>query len=301
MTDDQPWTIGRLLTWTTDFLRERGADNPRLDAEVLLAYARECARIELYTAFDEPADEALRTKYRALVRERAGGAPVAYIVGSREFFSLPFEVTPDVLIPRPETEQLVVRGLDILKQMRDRNELADGAQPQIADVGVGSGVLAVCLAKHMPGARVTAVDVSAAALEAARRNADRHGVASQIEFLESDVLSAVADPSHFDLIVSNPPYVTTSELEQLDEGVKRFEPAVALDGGPEGTTVIARLIDQALQRLHEGGWLIFEISPTIAAAVERLMQSTPGLSPAPTLKDLADLPRVAQAQRLEAR
>lgn len=299
MTDDQSWTIGRLLTWTTEFLRQRNADSPRLDAEVLLAHARGCARIELYTAFDQPADEALRSEYRELVRQRAGGAPVAYIVGSREFFALPFDVTPDVLIPRPETEQLVVRALDILKQGHVFGEGAVQRPAAIADVGTGSGVLAVSLAKHWPSSHVTAVDISAAALEIARRNAAKHGVVDRIEFLESDVFDSVAADRDFDLIVSNPPYVTTRELDELDDGVKRFEPAVALDGGPQGTQVISRLIDQAQDRLGLDGWLIVEISPTIAADVERLLQASSGLTAHEVLDDLAGLPRMAQAQRKE--
>ena len=166
---DAPWTIGRLLNWTTDFLKEKGAESPRLDAEVLLAHVRGCKRIELYTAFEEPASEELRAKFRELVKQRAAGKPVAYLVGHREFFSLPFAVTPDVLIPRPETELLVVRALDLAKPQprvndppeRDRNDAAPEAPAPkptpaplkpitIADVGTGSGIVAVTLAKHLP-------------------------------------------------------------------------------------------------------------------------------------------------------
>src|SRR5262245_40112198 len=176
---DAPWTIGRLLTWTTDFLRDKGAENPRLDAEVLLAHSRGCKRIELYTAFEDVAPDALRERFRALVKERAAGKPVAYLVGQREFFSLPFEVTPDVLIPRPETELIVVRALDLAKELAaaGRRDLA------IADVGTGSGILAVTLAKRLPTSRVTAVDVSPAAIAVAQRNAARHGVADRIEWV----------------------------------------------------------------------------------------------------------------------
>ncbi|MEM9658533.1 MAG: HemK/PrmC family methyltransferase, partial [Planctomycetota bacterium] len=205
MSNDQPWTIGRLLTWTTDYLRERGAESPRLDAEVLLAHARRCQRIELYTAFEELADEELRTRFRALVRTRAGGQPVAYLVGSREFFSLSFEVSSEVLIPRPESEQLVVLGLDWLKQRQDRFSGTSPRPPSIADVGVGSGVLAVCLAKHFSAAQVVATDVSKPALEIARRNAERHDVAERIELRHGDLFDGLSPEVRFDLIVSNPP------------------------------------------------------------------------------------------------
>jgi release factor glutamine methyltransferase len=287
---DQSWTIGRLLNWTTEFLREKGAENPRLDAEVLLAFARGSKRIELYTAFDEPAQEEVRERFRALVKERAAGKPVAYLVGQREFFSLPFEVTPDVLIPRPETELVAVRALDLAKP-----QAADGLA--IADVGTGSGVLAVTLAKHLPTSRVTAIDLSDAALAVARRNAQRHGVAERIEFVRSDLFDQV-DPSRvFDFIVSNPPYITSAEMAELADDVRRYEPALALDGGPAGTNVVERLLPQAAERLTTDGWLLMETSPTIADRVERLVDATPMLKRFPTQKDLAGHARVVEAQR----
>jgi release factor glutamine methyltransferase len=291
---DEPWTIGRLLNWTTDFLREKGAESPRLDAEVLLAHVRGCKRIELYTAFEEVADEQLRQRFRELVKERAGGKPVAYLVGQREFFSLPFEVTADVLIPRPETELVVVRALDLAKQS-PLTERTDGIQ--IADVGTGSGILAVTLAKRLPAAKVTAVDVSPAALAVAQRNAQRHGVAERIEWFHSDVFAGVPADRQFDLVVSNPPYITSAEMRALADDVRRYEPALALDGGEQGTAVIERLIPQAAQRLRPFGWLLMEISPTIVGQVESLVEAETRLERRATLKDLAGLPRVVQAQR----
>jgi release factor glutamine methyltransferase len=219
---------------------------------------------------------------------------VAYLVGQREFFSLTFEVTPDVLIPRPETELVVVRALDVAKQM-PLTERADGIK--IADVGVGSGILAVTLAKRLPAARVTGIDVSGKALEVARRNATRHAVADRIEWVESDVFAGVPAEREFDIIVSNPPYITTAEMNGLAEDVRRFEPTVALVGGKTGTEVIERLIPQAAERLRPEGWLIIEISPTIVGRVEALLEADARLKRRPTVKDLAGLPRVVQAQR----
>ncbi len=291
---DAPWTIGRLLTWTTDFLRDKGAESPRLDAEVLLAHAKGCKRIELYTTFEDVAPDELRERFRSLVKERAGGKPVAYLVGQREFFSLSFAVTPDVLIPRPETELLVVRALDLAKEMATA---ADRAL-RIADVGTGSGVLAIALAKHLPKAQVTAIDVSPAALAVALRNAERHGVSDRIEFIESDVLSGVPVPAELDLVVSSPPYVTSGEMATLIADVRKFEPALALDGGEQGTAVIERLLPQATERLRPGGWLLVEIGPSTAARTEMLVDATAGLERQPTLKDLANLPRVVQARRV---
>jgi len=293
MNSDAPWTIGRLLEWTTDFLREKGADSPRLDAEVLLAHARGCQRIDLYTAFAEEADEPLRQTFRALVGRRAAGEPVAHLVGHREFFSLEFRVTPDVLIPRPETELLVVRALDLAKQYS-----ADGETREIhvADVGTGSGVLAICCAKLLPDTFVTAIDISPAALEIARHNALSHEVSDRIELVQSDLFENLPAEKRFDLIVSNPPYVTSAEMELLDGDVRRHEPRVALDGGLQGTDVIERLIQQANQRLRPGGWLLMEISPMIAERVEQLASDDSYLQLHDTLTDLSGLARVLQAQ-----
>ena len=289
---DATWTIGRLLNWTTDFLREKGAESPRLDAEVLLAHARGCQRIELYTAFDDVAPDELREKFRALVKERAAGKPVAYLTGRREFFSLSFEVTPDVLIPRPETEMVVVRALDVLK--------ASPAMSEIADIGTGSGALAVTIAKQAPRVRVTAIDVSSAALAVAMRNAVKHKVDDRVEGIESDLFAAVPAERKFDVVVSNPPYVTTAELAELAADVRKFEPRLALDGGTDGLSVINRLLPQAAARLKPGGWLVMEIGPSIVEGVGSLIDATAGLKRGPTLKDLAGHARVVQAQVVEA-
>ncbi len=291
MTDQESWTIGRLLNWTTDFLRDKGADSPRLDAEVLLAHARGCQRIELYTAFEEAADEALRESFRDLVRRRAAGTPVAYLVGHREFFSLSFQVSPDVLIPRSETELIVVRVLDLAKSQAATQSL------RIVDVGTGSGILAVCCAKHLPTAQVTAIDVSPQALAIASANAEQHDVADRIDFVESDLFSSVTPQHEYDVIVSNPPYVATHEMSELDPGVREYEPHLALDGGEQGTEVIARLIPQAAERLRPGGWLLIEVGPYNAQRVEQLVGEENSLSLEVTIPDLAGHPRVVQAKR----
>ena len=227
MPELENWTIGRLLEWTTEYLTSHGADSPRLDAEVLLAEARNCKRIDLYTAFEEEASEETKIAFRELVRRRAEGMPVAYLVGYREFYALKFFVTPDVLIPRPETEFLVIRLLDLAKQFEGRSEpLA------IADVGTGSGILSVCAAKHLTSCAVTALDISASAIEIAQRNANCHGVECQIQFLESDLLAAVSEDAQFDFVVSNPPYVSTEEYRQLPVDVRDYEPREALVAGP---------------------------------------------------------------------
>lgn len=285
------WTIGRLLSWTTDYLAQHGADSPRLDAEVLLAEARGCQRIELYTAFDEVASDATRTAFRELVRRRAEGTPVAYLVGRKEFFSLPFRVTPDVLIPRPETEFVLITLLDQIKRS------GAGGTFRIADVGTGSGILAVCAAKQIRHASVTAIDISLAALEVARKNAGDHGVADQIEFVHGDLFKALTPDVQFDYVVSNPPYVSEAELAALTVDVRVYEPREALVAGPHGTDVIERLVPQSADRLQSGGWLIFEISPMIEQSVSEIVLAEPRLELGPVVKDLAGLARVIQARR----
>jgi release factor glutamine methyltransferase len=266
----EQWTIGRLLTWTTDYLKQHGSESPRLDAEVLLAAARGCRRIDLYTAYEETIDEAVRGKFRDWVRRRAEGMPVAYLVGQREFYSLSFRVTPDVLIPRPETELLVIRLLDLVKE---------------------------CAARQIPTANVTAVDSSPKALEVAQLNAADHGVANRIEFLLGDLLSPVPAERRFDFIASNPPYVSSAEFAKLPPTVKDFEPRDALLAGERGTETIERLLPQAAKRLASGGWLLMEVSPMIETAVTQLIGAQAELESIPTIKDLAGLPRVVQARK----
>jgi len=291
MHETETWTIGRLLTWTTDYLRGHGADSPRLDAEVLLAAARRCARIDLYTAFDQPASDTLRTAFRELVRRRAEGMPVAYLVGEREFYSLKFCVTPDVLIPRPETELLVVAVLDRVRAMEPELPIS------IADVGTGSGVIAVCAAKHCPRCRVTAIDISPAALAVARQNVERHGVADRVKLVESDLFQALARSEPFDLVVSNPPYVSRAEIQNLARDVREHEPRLALEAGEQGLDVIERLVAQAPDHLQPGGWLMLEISPPQVAEVGKRITADGRLVVVETIKDLAGLPRVVLARK----
>jgi release factor glutamine methyltransferase len=202
-----------------------------------------------------------------------------------------FEVTPDVLIPRPETEELVVRAIDLAKSLKT-------ATPQIIDVGTGSGVIAITVAKHVKTAQMTAVDVSPAALEVARRNAEKHGVAERIKFLESDLLATVASSAKFDLVLSNPPYISSEEMKTLSADVRDHEPHLALDGGAGGTEVIERLIPQAAEKLDTGGWLLVEVGAENAARVEQLVKANPSFELAETIKDIANLPRVVQAKKI---
>ena len=293
MPQTETWTIGRLLEWTCDYLKSRGADCARLDAELLLAEARGCQRIELYTAFDDVPDDAARTAFRELVRRRAEGVPVAYLLGRREFYSLMFHVTPDVLIPRPETEHVVVALLDHAK-----GRMAESSRPLcIADVGTGSVILAVCAARYLKGAHVVALDISRRALAVARDNIHRHGLSDRIDTVAGDVMEHIAPRPSFDFIVSNPPYISSDEIQQLPTDVAGHEPRVALEAGPRGTEVIERLAAQSAERLIPGGHLIFEISPMIEEAARAVIDREPRFELEPTHKDLAGLARVVSARR----
>ena len=290
------WTVLRLLTWTTDYLKQHGSDSPRLDAEVLLAHARGCERIMLYAAFDQVVADDVRAKFRELVKRRADGTPVAYLVGKREFYSLSFRVTPDVLIPRPETELVVVETLEALGG-GSGSKVQRPNSAQVADVGTGSGAIAVAVAKHVPQCRVIAVDSSPAALAIAKENAASLGVKEQIEFVDGDLLASLPAEPRLSVVASNPPYVSEAEYEALAASVKSHEPRQALVAGPKGTEVIERLIPQAAERLLTGGCLIVEVSPMIAGRVVELIAADGRYEPASIVKDLAGLARVVKARR----
>jgi release factor glutamine methyltransferase len=290
----EPWTIGRLLQWTAGYLKDHGADSPRLDAEVLLAHVLNTERIQLYTRFTEEPDEPVRAAYRELVKQRAAGKPVAYLVGKREFYSLSFAVSSDTLIPRPETEFVVIGLLDAAKTQKPAVR-EDGLE--IADIGTGSGILAVTAAKKLPTAQVLAVDVSPGALEIAAANAAAHGVTDRVEFVESDLFAKVPADRKFDFIVSNPPYITTAEMAELARDVADYEPHTALEAGPRGTEVIERLLPQAADRLVSGGRIFIELSPQIHEAVQKLIAADGRFDPQPTIEDHGRRPRVVHARR----
>jgi len=286
---DTPWTVLRLLEWTTDFFRKKGSESPRLDAEILLAHARGCQRIELYTSFDQEPEEEHRIAFRELVRRRGEGAPVAQLVGAREFYAIPLRVDENVLIPRPETEHLVVEAIDRLKEMQGSDPHATRT---ILDVGTGSGAIAVALAKSLPNLKVTAVDISLQALEIARWNVEHQKLTERVELLQSDLLETLDRESKFDLICSNPPYVSQPEYDALPQTVKEYEPQTALLAGPTGTEIIERLLDQAADFLKPDGRLIIELSPMIADRVAGQVDERPQWGEARFIKDLAGHRRI---------
>lgn len=294
MTDPQPWTARRLIEWTTGHFATNGIESARLDAEVLLGHALGHDRMWIYLNFDEPLDAEVLAIYRQLVKKRAERIPVAYLTGAREFYSLPFRVTPDVLIPRPDTEDLVKATLTRLKAP------ADGAPLRVADVGTGSGAIAVSLAKEWAPKpiEVTAIDISREALAVARENAADLEVADAITFHEGDLFDGVEPGTTFHGVVSNPPYIPSAELDGLQPEVATHEPRLALDGGADGYDVIRRLVAQAGAFVGSGGLLALEVGLGQAEAVSALIAETGAFGPAEIVRDLADVERVVLAPRI---
>ena len=289
---DQPaatadvWTVQRILEWTAGFLKQKGVESPRLEAELLLAHARKCPRIRLYTDFSTPLTDAERVTMRELVQRRAKREPLAYIVGAREFYGRSFEVGPGVLIPRPETESLIDACLD---------RIPKDAPCTIAEVGFGSGCIAITLAKQRPRCTVTATDVADRAMEIAARNVVRHEVADRVTLLAGDILQPVkAGAALFDGLVSNPPYIRDDERETLQPEVVQHEPSDALFAGEDGLSVVRRIIEQAPAVLKTGAFIAIEVDPSQCEAVASLLIAG-GFQATTVKRDLNGNERIVEA------
>lgn len=245
-------------------LAASGVEAPRRDATLLLMNLLKRDRAFLIAHSEEVLTGDQPAQFRSLISRRAAGEPLQYITGRQEFFKLDFEVTPDVLIPRPETELIVEVGLEVLKHE---------PEPYVADIGTGSGCIAISLLHELPRARAVAIDLSPAALALAQRNAERHQVIDRLQLIESDLFSAIGAAEPFHLIVSNPPYVPEKDMAGLQLEV-RHEPRSALDGGPDGLSIIHRLLDEAPQFLRLGGYFVFEIGFDQSEAIEHAIDKT---------------------------
>jgi release factor glutamine methyltransferase len=288
-------------------LGEAGVASHALAAELLLMKVLGCERAWLYSRPEQMLEPARAEQYFTLVSQRIAGIPTQYLTGRQEFWGLEFEVTPDVLIPRPETEHVVEVALERLSSRRRPQGLRpapSGAEMRIADVGTGSGCLAVAIASELPEAVVFATDISPAALVVARRNAARHAVADRIQFVASNLLDAFLHESRatnqrsrpFGLIVSNPPYVGRHEAESLPREVGRHEPGEALFGGEQGFEVYPPLVRQAERLLAPGGILVLELSYNALEPVRPLLGS-PAWTNVGVTNDLAGIPRVIAAEK----
>ena len=288
------WTIKELLSVSTDYLEEKQIESPRLTAEVLLAFQLNLNRVKLYLNLDLPLNDDEISGYRELIRRRLQREPLQYITGVQEFWSLDFQVDPRVLIPRPETELLVEKALERIKESSETH----GHPLEILDLGTGSGALAITLAKEIQGARIWATDISPEAIELARLNASRHDVSGRIEFRQGDLWHALDDPNiTFDLIVSNPPYVSIDEYEYLAPEVRDHEPRIALDGHEEGLFYIRKIIEKCPEFLNPGGWLLLEMAPGQTEKALELIRATKIFENEDRIKDYGHLYRVVLAQR----
>ena len=286
----QTWTIQKLLNWVSEYLTSKGIDSPRLSAELLLSQVLGLKRIELYTQFDKPVAKQQLDILHDLVKRAGQNEPIAYLVGKTEFYSLELNVTPDCMIPRPETELLVERAIEFLRTR-------PGTQ-FVCDLCTGCGCIAVAIAKNFSNARIVATDICDAALAVAAANVEKHRLKDRITLLCGDLFDPIIsglDVDKFDLIACNPPYVSTAEYEKLDKNVKNYEPKVALFAGVDGLDIYRRVIEKADQFLKPNAALILEIGYAQGPAVRELLERSGAFPEIRIEKDLHDNDRIAIA------
>lgn len=275
----------RILEWTATFLKQKGVESPRLEAELLLAHARKCPRIRLYTDFTELLTDSERAIMRELVQRRAKREPLAYIVGTREFYGRAFEVGAGVLVPRPETETLVDVCLERIPKDADR---------EILEVGFGSGCICITIARQRPRCSVVATDISAAAMEIASKNIEKHGVSKNVSLLTGNVLEPVKNLGRrFDGLVSNPPYIREGERAGLEPEVALHEPEDALFSGEDGLNVVRKIVQQVPSLLKPGAFIALELDPSQCEQVVSMLK-TNGFSNAAIRRDLSGNERVVE-------
>ena len=285
---EESWTVLKLLQWTTDYFQRNNVPEPRTSAEVLLAHVLAEDRLFLYLNYDRPMEASELAAYRACIKRRLGGEPNQYITGLQEFWSLPLRVSPDVLIPRPETEVLVEAVLEFL----------DKADPNvdILDLGTGSGAIAIALARELPAARIVATDLSMAALRLAQENAKSNQVDERIFFVRGDMFAAIPGSSQkFKVVVTNPPYISHAEILELPREIRDFEPHHALEGGSDGLTAIRHIIAEAPTVLSQAGALFMEIGADQAESVSALIRESQRYESYRIVKDYSGLDRVLVA------
>lgn len=285
----EAWTIRRVLTWTAEDFAERGIESARLDAELIIAHALGLGRVALYLDLDRPLSAAEREAIRALVLRRRKHEPVAYIVGHKEFWGRELEVSPAVLVPRPDTETVVERALEVLSAASD-------ASLTVLDLCTGSGAIGLTLAAERPGVQVDVTDVSPEALLVAARNAEALGVSSRVRVLQGDLFEALSGEEKYALITANPPYIPAPEMATLAPDVRDHEPHLALVGGADGLGFYRRIVAEAPRFLSPGGVLLMEVGAGQAPAVEALVVAAGWASETSRLRDLGGVERVVEAR-----
>jgi release factor glutamine methyltransferase len=294
MAEGGTWTVRRILEWTTGFFTRKNVDPPRLSAELLLSHVLAVPRIKLYTDYERPLSEKELSTYRELVRRATEQEPIAYLTGKAHFFNLEFDVSRDVLIPRPDTETLVENVLQFVRHQ------AGFESPRVLDLCTGSGCIAAAIAYHLKSAVVTATEISPKAAEVARRNIDRLGLKDRVLVEEGDLfqpLSRIVDAQPFHLIVSNPPYIPTAQLETLDRSVREYEPLTALDGGLDGLVVHRRILAEAPARLLPGGRVYLEIAFDQGELAQQVAAEYEAFEAIRILKDFGGRDRVLTLSR----
>ncbi|MFH1112453.1 MAG: peptide chain release factor N(5)-glutamine methyltransferase [Pseudomonadota bacterium] len=282
------WTVKEVLEWTADYFRTKGIGTARLDAEVLLAHSLGTDRLHLYLNLDRPLVPSERARYREVIQRRARREPVARIIGTKEFWSIPFRVVPGVLIPRPDTETLVEV---ILAEIKGKS------RPFLLEIGTGSGAVAVAILKERPDVTMPATDVDLRALQSARLNAEDAGVSGALHLVAMDLVQAIRPGTGFNVICSNPPYIPSGDIPGLEPEVRDFEPLLALEGGPDGLDVVRRLVLGSKNQLAKDGAIILEIGEGQEDAVGEIMRDMAGVTRVETFRDLAGRTRVVKGSR----
>ncbi|MFC1676961.1 peptide chain release factor N(5)-glutamine methyltransferase [Planctomycetota bacterium] len=286
------WTIQKLLNWIAEYFTENAIDSPRLSAEILLSHVLELKRIELYTQFDKPVPRPKLDQLHALVKRAAQKEPVPYLTGTTEFYSLQLEVNNHCLIPRPETELLVERAVEFLRP-RNPDQL-------VCDLCTGSACIAIAIAANCSTARIIATDICDSALKIAEQNIEKHRLKDRIKLLQGDLFEPIIpqlDTEKFDLVVTNPPYVSSAEFDQLDKNIKDYEPASALLAGDDGLDICRRIIASAEKFLKPDGALFMEIGCNQGTAVKELLENTKSFDHITIEKDYHENDRVVLAKK----
>lgn len=292
------WIVKDLLHVTAEYLGKKGIDRPRLTAEILLAHKLNVDRVTLYLNFDQPLTENELSGYRILVKRRLQREPLQYIIGVQEFWSLEFVVTPEVLIPRPETELLVEQAIERLKAF----PAVENHTPRILDLGTGCGAIAISLAKEVQQTKIWATDISTGALKRARLNAEKHGVTGKIRFIQGNLWEPLLDQGvTFDIILSNPPYIAPEEFNDLSPEVRDYEPRLALDGREGGMHFIEKIISEAPAFMNPDAWIIVEMAPGQTEKALGLIGEIKDYGEKTRIKDYSHLYRVVMAQRKNGR
>jgi len=288
-TREEPWTILKILRWTSPYFASRNIDTPRLDAEILLSHALQCKRIDLYLRYDQPLCKNELALFKSLIKRRISREPVAYIVGKKDFWSLELEITGDVLIPRPETECVVEAAISLLPP---------DVPKRILEIGTGSGAIVLALAAERTGNVFFASDRSVKAVEIARKNAFRNNLGERVHFFAGDWFAPLrTDMPLFDMILSNPPYIRRGMIPQLAPEICKYEPSAALDGGPDGLAALRHIIRSAYSYLADGGHLLLEIGYDQKDAVQKIAAGCGYYEDISVIKDYGGHDRVVQMRK----